>query len=144
MKKQIQTLKILCYCSCYATTRMVPRNKTHDDGALHPRFIFNLHTRTSLIFTQCTINWYLHNIQATVIEPLQKIIKHSDLLGGQVSCSWWQIPSHSGPLSGINCLPFDSCPFHPFPTPSAHITLFTMTTSTITVFFVRDSPFKLL
>jgi hypothetical protein len=32
--------------------------------------------------------------------------------------------------------PFDSYPFHPFPTPSAHITLFTTMTSTIGVFFI--------
>ncbi len=53
--------------------------------------------------------------------------------------------AHSGefPSTLISCLvatapPFDSCPFHPFSTPSAHITLFTMMTSTITVYFVRD------
>jgi hypothetical protein len=39
----------------------------HDDSLLHAWFIINLHTRVSCIFTQYTVNQYLHNIQAVVI-----------------------------------------------------------------------------
>ncbi len=55
---------------------------------------------------------YLHNVQLIAIyttdrqssiEPLVEIIKNPDLLGGPVSCSWWQIPIHSSPLPDSNC-----------------------------------------
>ncbi len=39
----------------------------------------------------------------SLIKPLAEIIKHQDLLGGPISCSWWWIPIHSGPLPGSNC-----------------------------------------
>ncbi len=50
----------------------------------------------------------------------------------------WQIPIHSGPLPGINCPPLTFQP-PPLPTPLAHTTYITMTTSTILVFLVRNS-----
>ncbi len=83
------------------------------------------------IFTQCTISRYLHNVcTSNHYRTPCKSNKEPNLLGGQVSCSWWQIPIHSGPLPGSNCPTLWL--FHPFPTLSAHITLFTTTTSTIT------------
>ncbi len=71
--------------------------------------------------------------------PLQKKIKNPNLLGEPVSCPWWRIPIHSGPLSGSNWPTLWLLPFSPLSYPSAHITLFTTTTSTITVFFGWDS-----
>jgi hypothetical protein len=41
--------------ACFATTRMIPRNWMHDSDVLRTWFFFNVHTRISLIFTQCTI-----------------------------------------------------------------------------------------
>jgi hypothetical protein len=105
----------------------------HDD-VLHTWFIFNLHTRVSFVFTQQTVN-----VQAILLNPLQKTIRNPYLLGKPASCSWWQIPIHSSPLSSNNypTLWLFFAPFTSFP-PTAYITLFTMTTSTITVFFVWD------
>jgi hypothetical protein len=42
------------------------------------------------------------------------------------------------PCQVTTAAPMTLAPAHPFSHPSAHITLFTRTTSTITVFFVRD------
>ncbi len=112
----------------------------HDNGAFRACFIFNLHTRVSFVFTQHTINRYLHNEHAVIIKPLAKITRNpSYILGRPASCSWWRIPIHSGPLSGNNCPTLWLLPLSPLSHPSAHITLFAMTTSTITVFFVWDS-----
>jgi hypothetical protein len=55
---------------------------------------------------------YLNNVQLIniftmyrqlLIEPLVEIIRNPNLLGGPISCSWWLIPIHSGPLPGSNC-----------------------------------------
>jgi hypothetical protein len=96
-------------------------------------FIFNLHPRVSFVFIQRTVDQYLHNVHTcSFIEPLAKIIRTP-------TCSLGQIPIHSGPLSSNNCPTLWLLPLSPFTHPSAYITLFTMTTSTITGFFVRDS-----
>ncbi len=107
---------------------MVPRNQTLDEDALHARFIFNLHTRISFIFTQCTVNRYLHNIQTFVNQTSCQFLAY----GGE-------FPSTLVPCLVATAPPFDSRPFHPFLTPLAHITLLTMTTSTILVFFIQDN-----
>jgi hypothetical protein len=69
---------------------------------------------------------YLPNVQSidiytmyrlSLIELLAEITKIPNLHGGPVSCSWWRIPIHSGPLPGSNCPPFGSYPLHSFPTP---------------------------
>ncbi len=92
---------------------------------------------------------YLHNVQLINIYTMYmqfywtfcKKVREPQLIVGPISCSWWRIPIHSSPLSGSNCpslwlLPLS--PLSPLSHPSAHITLFTMTTSTIMVFFVLD------
>ncbi len=73
-----------------------------------------------------------------LVKPIERKIKNPTYLEGQFH-------AHGGEFAStlILCLvatapPLDSYPFHPFPTPSAHITQFT-TTSTIMVFFVRDT-----
>jgi hypothetical protein len=60
-------------------------------------------------------------------------------LEGQFLAHGGEFPSTLVPCLVGTAPPFDSCPFHPFPTPSAHITLLTTTTSTISAFFVRDN-----
>jgi hypothetical protein len=80
-----------------------------------------------LIFTQYTSNLF--------IEPLAKTLRNPYLLGGPASCLWWWIPIHYGPQPGTNC---PTLQLSPLSHPSALITLFTKTTSTITVFWVRD------
>jgi hypothetical protein len=57
----------------------------------------------SFIFTQCTVNQYLYNVETNIIEALAKTIKNPDLLGGPVFCSWWRITIHFSPLLGSNC-----------------------------------------
>ncbi len=52
------------------------------------------------------------------------------------------MPIHPGPCLVTAAPPLTLAPFHPFSHSSAHITLFTRTTSTITVFFVRDRSLK--
>jgi hypothetical protein len=109
---------------CFATTRMVPRNWTHDEGALHAWFICNLDSRISFLFTQCTINQYPHSVQAIINQPLAEIIRNPNLLGGPVSCSWWWIPIHSGPLPGSKCPTLWLLSLSPLSQPLTHITLF--------------------
>jgi hypothetical protein len=55
---------------------------------------------------------YLHSVQLvdiytvykkSLIEPPAKVQNNPNLLGRPVSCSWWRIPIHSGPLPGCNC-----------------------------------------
>jgi hypothetical protein len=55
---------------------------------------------------------YLHNLQSidiytmyrqSLIEPIVKITKIPNLIGGPISGSWWQIPIQSGPLPVSNC-----------------------------------------
>ncbi len=77
----------------------------------------------SFIFTQYTINQYLHNVQTVIIEPLAKLINNPDLLGGPVFCSWWQNLIHSGPLPGSNCPTLWLLHLSPLSHPPAHITL---------------------
>ncbi len=113
---------------------MLPRNKTHDDGVLHIWFIFNLHTRVFCLYTTYSYFIFTHNF----IEPLAKTMKNPYLLGGPASCSWWKIRIHSVPLSGNNCPTLWLLPLSPLSHPSVHITLFTMPTSTVTVFYVWD------
>ncbi len=90
---------------------------------------------------------HLHNIQLINIYTIhrQLLIKHlariknPDLLGGPSSSSWWRIPIYFIPLPSSTAPPFGPCPFHPFPLPSALITVFTTMTSTIMVFFIWDT-----
>jgi hypothetical protein len=117
---------------------MVQKNYTHDDNALHAWFIFNLHTRILFIFAQCTVNQYLHNIQTAVNQTPCKKIRNPTYLEGQFLAYGGEFPSTLVPCLVATAPAFDSCPFHPFPTPSAHITLLTTMTSKISVFFVRD------
>ncbi len=101
--------------ACFSTTGMFPRNQTHDDGVDHAWFIFTCTQNLVYIYRK-------HN--QSLPEPLMKEEGNPNLLGKAVSCSWWRIPIHSDPLPVCNCpLPFDSNPLHPFPTPSARITL---------------------
>ncbi len=101
----------------------------HDDDALHAWFIFNLHTRTSFIFTRCTLIDICTVYRQLLSKPLARKIKNPDLLWGPAACSWWLI--HSDPLSGNNCPTLWLLPLSPLSCPSVRITLFTMTTSTI-------------
>jgi hypothetical protein len=113
----------------------------HDDGALHAWFIFNLHTRISFVFTQCTVNRYLHiytMYRQLLSNPLQKITRNPDLLRGPVLAHGGDFPSTLVPCLVATAHPLTLVPFTPFPLLSPH-TLFTTTTSTITVFVVRDS-----
>ncbi len=122
--------------ACFATTRMIPRNWMHDSDVLHAWFIFNVHTRISLIFTQCTIK--LLSARCTGNRWLNPLEPH--LLGELVSCSWWRIPIHSGPLPGSNCPALWLLPPSPLsPYPFSPIALYTTMTSTIMVFSFRDS-----
>ncbi len=55
-----------------------------------------------------------------------------------MSCSWWRIPIHSGPLVGINCPPLT---FQSLLTPSRPLSPYYIATmtSTISVFLIRNS-----
>ncbi len=101
-------------------------------------------------FLTCTQKSCLHlhsvqliNIYTTYrqssIEPLAEIKRTLTYLEGQYLAHGSELPSPLAPCLGATAPPFDSYPFHPFPTSSAHITLFTMTTSTITAFLMRDT-----
>jgi hypothetical protein len=88
------------------------------------------------LFLTCThcscLSW--HNVQLIVIyimyrtvitEPLAKVIKNPDLLGGPVFCSGWRIPIHSGPLPGNYCPTLWLLPLSPLPHPlSPHYTIY--------------------
>jgi hypothetical protein len=96
------------------------------DDALHARFIFNLHTKISFIFTQCTVDRYLVFTQCTTIVnqiPCRNN-KFPDLLGGPMSCLWWRIPIHLLPCLLATAPPFDSYPLHPSPPPQPHYTIY--------------------
>ncbi len=129
--------------SLEAFTVSLPRERFQE---IKPMMV--MHSMHGLFLT-CTQKscLYLHNVHSvnvytmyrqSLIEPLAEIMKIPYLRGGPVSCSWCRIPIRSGPLPGSNCPPFNSYPLHSFPTPSARVTLFTTTTSTITVFFIWD------
>jgi hypothetical protein len=63
------------------------------DDALHAWFIFNLQTKISFIFTQCTVDRYLHNVQQSLIEPLAEITKSLTYLEGQCLAYGGESPS---------------------------------------------------
>jgi hypothetical protein len=64
--------------------------------------------------------------------------KKRHLLRRPMSCSWWRIPIHSGPLLETNCPhPYFQNPPSPPPTPLAQYYI-TATTSTILVFLIRN------
>ncbi len=83
---------------------------------------------------------YLHNTQL-ILEPTLLVKKWKEpftYLEGRCFAHCGESPSTLVPCLVATAPTFTSNPPHPFPTPSAHIILFT-TTSTITVFFVRDT-----
>jgi hypothetical protein len=87
-------------------------------------------------FLTCTqeSRLYLNNVQLIniftmyrqlLIEPLVEIIRNPNLLGGPISCSWWLIPIHSGPLPGSNCPTLWLLTLSPFShTLSPHYTIY--------------------
>jgi hypothetical protein len=87
-----------------------------------------------LIFTQ-------YSIQAISFEPLAKQQRTATYLEGQFLARGDEFPSTLVPSLVTTAPPFSLHHFHPFPPfpPLGHITLFTETTSTITVFFVRNT-----
>ncbi len=94
------------------------------------------------LFLTCTqeSNLYLHNIQLFTDHTMyMQFYWTPTYLEGQSLAHGGKFPSAPVPCLVATAPPFSFCPFHPFPTLSAHITLFTKTTSTITVFFVQDS-----
>jgi hypothetical protein len=94
----------------------------HNDAALQVWFIFNLHKRISFIFTRSQLIDIYTNYRQSLLNPLQ-IIKNPNLLGRPVSCSWWKIPIHSGPLPGSYCPTLWLLPLSPLPHPlSPHYT----------------------
>jgi hypothetical protein len=103
--------------NCYATTRMDPRNKTHDDGVLHAWFIFNLNTNLiyictvyrCLIFTQYASNLF----QA----PCKNNKEPHTYLEGQLLARGDEFPTTLAPSLVTIAPPFSLHPFHPLPTP---------------------------
>jgi hypothetical protein len=107
---------------------------------------------THCLFLTCTQEspLYLHNVKLIdshtmhrqlVIKSLEKI-KNPNLLGrASFLLMVAKFPSPLVPCLVSTAPSFDSYPFHPFPTPSAHITLFTTTTSMMMVFFVHDMDY---
>jgi hypothetical protein len=102
-----------------------------------------VHSTHGLFFncTQCTINRYLHDVQAIDNQPVAEIIRNQNLLGGPVSCSWWQIPIHSGPLPGSNYPILWLLPLSHSLNP--HYTIYTDDMNNYS-FFVRDKYFRVL
>jgi hypothetical protein len=98
---------------CFATTRMDPRNQTHDDGVLHAWFIFNLHAKITFVFTQNTDTWYSHNVQQFYHNPCKTIRIHTYWEGQLLACGD-KFPSTLVPSLVTTAPPFS---FHPFPTP---------------------------
>jgi hypothetical protein len=85
-----------------------------------------------MFYTTTYINNYYPGVTPCAVQ------EKTHLLGGPMSCSWWQIPIHSGPLLKTNCPhPYFQTPPHP-PTPLACSTYITTTTSTISVFLIQN------
>jgi hypothetical protein len=68
------------------------------DGVDDAQFIFNLLTENFvyILYNYTNNKWYVG------ITPCA-IRKKAHLLGTPMSCSWWRIPIHSGPLLETNC-----------------------------------------
>jgi hypothetical protein len=75
------------------------------------------------------------------VEPLEKQKGTPTYLEGQFVAHGDEFPSSLVPCLVTTAPPLTLAPFHPFSHPSAHITLFTRMTSTITVFFLWDNKF---
>ncbi len=125
----------------------------HENGSKIKRMMM-VHSMHGLFLT-CTqeSHLYLHNVQLIdvhtmyrqlLIKPLTRKIKTPTYLKCQFLAHGGEFPSTLVPCLVATAPPFDSCPFHPFPTPWAHITLFTTTTSTIMVFFIWTQTILLL
>ncbi len=104
---------------CFSTMSTFPRNLTHDDGADHAWFIFNLHTEILFL--------YLHNMQSIIWAwPLFARNKKTSYLEGRCLAHGGEIPSTLIPCLVATAHPLLSNPSllsHLFPTPSAHIML---------------------
>ncbi len=105
---------------CFATTRMDPRNETHDDSVIHSWFIFNLHTKSliciytayrNLIFTQYTSNLYWTPCKNNKVPLLTSSFLILVLGRGD------EFLSTLVPSLVTTAPPFRLYPFLPFPTP---------------------------